>query len=95
MWRACYTIIDTARRIIKERKKEFELKAIAAFVVWAGGLKAAVMLMIGFTSWQEKGQEIAKRCFGVFGFLQGIEAVLDACPGIKTTMKKLKQYLGV
>lgn len=68
-----------------------KIKEIKKYIKALGGLKEACMLMMGATSLGEKAQELGKTLIKLGEILLGVDTVINNCPGIKSTMKKLKK----
>jgi hypothetical protein len=50
--------------------------------------------MMGATSFAEKGVEVTKALGKLCAAILGVDTIIENCPGIKSTYKKVKKKLG-
>lgn len=80
-------IVGTVFSVAKIAKIKKYIKAI-------GGVREAVVLMMGATSFAEKGKEVMKALGSLCAAILGVDSIIENCPGIKSTYKKVKKKLG-
>ena len=64
---------------------------IKKYIKALGGMKEAVVIMMGATSGIEKSEELGKAALELASAILGVDTIVDNCPGVKATYKKLKK----
>ena len=70
-----------------------KITKIKKYIKALGGVREAVMLMMGATSAAEKSTQIAKTVVSLAEVLLGVDTIINNCPGIKSTYNKLKKKI--
>lgn len=68
-----------------------KIAKIKKYIKALGGMREAVMLMMGATSFAEKGAEVTKALGNLCAAILGVDTIIDNCPGIKSTYNKVKK----
>lgn len=72
----------------------FSVAKIKKYIKALGGVREAVILMMGATSFAEKGAEVAKALRKLCTAILEVDTIIENCHGIKSTYKKVKKKLG-
>lgn len=79
-------IVGTIFSVAKIAKIKKYIKAL-------GGVREAVLLMMGATTFAEKGAEVTKALGKLCAAILGVDTIIENCPGIKSTYNKVKKKL--
>lgn len=71
-----------------------KIAKIKKYIQALGGVREAVLLMMGATSFAEKGAEVTKVLGNLCAAILGVDTIINNCPGIKSTYAEVKKKLG-
>lgn len=93
-WKVAKCVASVAWLIASSYLAASKIKDIKKYIKELGGIREAVVLIIGTSNADEVKTKVATTVLSLISAFFGVDRIINNCPGIKTTYKKLKKKFG-